>query len=204
MASTHHDSHRQVLPPGTQLNSKRPTSSRAVFGTGRREDADKQYLDAELEKCRNARNTPGPVYKHLLGLGKQPLSTAPTNPRAHFGTAPRWNRGSSFTMNATPGAGQYGYKSGLGKQVFSKQKTLPGGTNGASEYYELAICVLLVVLPTAQDGVRVHSLDIPCRKLLVGTCRIQDYGKMFRLCMFAAYGFGTSTRDGVRGVRNTH
>lgn len=120
---------------GTQVTSRRPSSARAVFGTGKREDADKQYLNAELEKCKAGGNTPGPVYKHLVGLGKQPLSTAPCAARTHFGSAQRFKSDSktNVMLNTTPGAGQYAsHKSALGKQVYSKKKSLPAYGFGTS------------------------------------------------------------------------
>ena len=121
------------LASGTQLTSKRASSARACFGTGRREDCEKQYMDAELEKCKAGRGTPGPVYKHLLGIGKQALSTAPSAARTHFGTAPRFKHATRHSMNMTPGAGQYAtHKSALGKQVYSKKKTLPSFGFGTS------------------------------------------------------------------------
>lgn len=122
-----------LLPSGTQLTSKRASSARATFGTGQRGDCEKQYLSSELEKCNSGRNTPGPVYKHLVGIGKQPLSTAPYAPRASFGTAQRLNHGTKHAISSTPGAGQYAsHKSALGKQVYSRKKTLPAYGFGTS------------------------------------------------------------------------
>lgn len=75
------------------------------------------------------------MYKHLVGLGKQPLSTAPCAARTHFGSAQRFKSDSKMNvmLNTTPGAGQYAsHKSALGKQVYSKKKTLPAYGFGTS------------------------------------------------------------------------
>ena len=82
---------------GVQKDSRRATSARAMIGTGIR-DPHNDFGKA----------TPGPVYAHRSGIGKQLLSTKP-NPRSvGFGTATRFRSTISHPIHGTPGAGQYG------------------------------------------------------------------------------------------------
>jgi hypothetical protein len=155
----------KVVRAGRQLTSKRATSARAMFGQGTREDRNKLYMDPELEKCSCGRGTPGPVYKHLLGLGKQPLSTAPMAPSAHFGTAKRFSTDAKHPLHSSPGAGQYAAnKSALGKQVYSKKKTLPSyGFGSSTRDGARHVCPMILrkhALP--EEGCRAASGDCCC------------------------------------------
>lgn len=182
---------------GTQLTSKRASSARACFGNGRREDCEKQYLDAELEKCKAGRNTPGPVYKNLLGIGKQPLSTAPSAARAHFGTAPRFNHGTKHAINNTPGAGQYGtHKSALGKQVYSKKRTLPAYGFGTSTRQGMENVYISAEHEKGQQGQNSPG-PMTCRPKS-GFRQQVNSGKSTAPC----FGFGTSTRQFKYGNPN--
>jgi hypothetical protein len=122
-----------IYSAGPQKDSRRATSARATFGAATRDDRNKQYMDAELEKAFYGRGTPGPVYDVTSGLGKQMLSTRATAARCSMGSARRFNNNTHNPMYAGPGAGQYrSVVSSLGKQPYSRSKSLPAFGFGTS------------------------------------------------------------------------
>eukprot|EP01025_Chloroclados_australasicus_P009951 TRINITY_DN13865_c0_g1_i5.p1 TRINITY_DN13865_c0_g1~~TRINITY_DN13865_c0_g1_i5.p1 ORF type:complete len:311 (-),score=3.85 TRINITY_DN13865_c0_g1_i5:363-1295(-) len=111
---------------GVQKASKRPSSSRATFGTETRDGRNKQFMDEELEKTVTGRDSPAPnSYNNYDSLGKQKLSGKDTNPMWKFGLADRFKYDFITRAKDLPGSGQYNNTQSIGLQSLSPRKTLP-------------------------------------------------------------------------------
>lgn len=112
-----------------QANARRSTSARAIIGSETRDARNtKRYMDEALEKTSGVRSTPGPAYEIAERLGCTPLSTKRTPPCVRMGSAPRFApaaaRGPEMNYEASPSA--------LGRQTYSRKKTLPSYGFGTS------------------------------------------------------------------------
>lgn len=116
---------------GKMIESRRPTSPRATFGTSNREDWSKVHIDEELMKTYYGRGTPGPAVYSIQGaggIGKQLLSTKANAQQAKIGTSGR----PTDDNVKVPGPGAYRATSAIGKQTVSLYKTLPTAKIGTS------------------------------------------------------------------------
>eukprot|EP00879_Flechtneria_rotunda_P016706 GHRR01017482.1.p1 GENE.GHRR01017482.1~~GHRR01017482.1.p1 ORF type:complete len:306 (+),score=70.82 GHRR01017482.1:1571-2488(+) len=126
--------HYKVAPAlGDQKESKRVSSSRAVFGTSTRDGQAKVYLDPELMKTYYGKESAPPGSYNVPGaLGRQVASTKESAPGIKIGTSLRALDYQVARAKDMPGAGQYNTYKAVGKQPLSAKKTLPAHSFGKS------------------------------------------------------------------------
>lgn len=108
---------------GRQANSRHETAPSWGFGTSNREDADKRYINHEMNKKRPGLSSPGPIYLLRSSLGRQPKSDNISPPEVVFPIANRWK---GRQLQEAPGPGSYKICSGVGTQVESPKKSPEG------------------------------------------------------------------------------
>jgi hypothetical protein len=160
--------------------SRRTTSARAVIGSEARDARNtKRFMDEELEKTSGVRATPGPDYDIGERLGKSPLSTKRASPHVRIGSARRFGAagkaGPEMSYDAAPSA--------LGRQTFSRKKTLPAYSFGTSTRDgSRGVCSLgphpqqVLPEPQCQSYVR-HT----------GGCRLQEQQSIRATCSYMVW-----------------